>query len=559
MYIKKSFIGLFLFCGFILQAQETYRITYEKINHNRKVEENDPIQVLADQNASIIGTVQSLANTIKKPTEFTYYNHQYPERLTQIFQRDPLVILHTTDSVKWNKVTFVKKNETKKILGLRVKKAVAIVNSNTLDIWYVDNLGINAAPSSIGIPLGFVVEFTRNQNTTIRASKIERIGVSINDLPLLSKIAKQPAVDNLTYRDLLWKSKFTAIELLNQHQINFANNRTSSDSILSLGNGTIVVRKIKLPKIASGSQVFLSIVQNSNGDAYDRTGTAFLIPKANSAEFLKAMKEGPKELPSYQNGNGKTYQGMAATENFNPLIELVRFFTPFGIKHFNHIQQKEMIWEEKANYRQDISEFTNLLSDQEVYIGFYIGNYDQGGHQLSAELTIHANPTQLLGGKKVLSLFNTSNPLEMVGQEYGSMFNSSKGMLVEFELKENWNNAKLRLITTGHGGWSNGDEFLPKENKVYLDNQQVFSIIPWRQDCGSYRAYNPASGNFDNGLSSSDYSRSNWCPGTITNPYFIQLGDLKAGKHQIQLKIPQGEPEAGSFSYWSVSGILLAD
>jgi hypothetical protein len=69
--------------------------------------------------------------------------------------------------------------------------------------------------------------------------------------------------------------------------------------------------------------------------------------------------------------------------------------------------------------------------------------------------------------------------------------------------------------------------------------------------------YNPASGNFQDGLSSSDLSRSNWCPGTVTNPNFILLGDLKAGKHTIQVKIPQGASEGTSFSSWNVSGTLL--
>ena len=130
-------------------------------------------------------------------------------------------------------------------------------------------------------------------------------------------------------------------------------------------------------------------------------------------------------------------------------------------------------------------------------------------------------------------------------------------IFVEFELNEDWKNAKLRFITTGHGGWENGDEFIPKINTVLLDNTSVFSLAPWRQDCGSYRLYNPASGNFDNGISSSDYSRSNWCPGTVTTPYMIHLGDLKAGKHNIQVQIPQGSPEGSSFSSWAISGVLL--
>ncbi len=87
----------------------------------------------------------------------------------------------------------------------------------------------------------------------------------------------------------------------------------------------------------------------------------------------------------------------------------------------------------------------------------------------------------------------------------------------------------------------------------------MFHFTPWREDCGAFRLYNPASGNFQNGLSSSDYSRSNWCPGTATNPIYIELGNLKAGKHTLQVVIPQGKPEGTSFSSWNVSGVLIGN
>jgi hypothetical protein len=126
-----------------------------------------------------------------------------------------------------------------------------------------------------------------------------------------------------------------------------------------------------------------------------------------------------------------------------------------------------------------------------------------------------------------------------------------------FELKEEIQAARLRYITTGHGGWGNGDEFVPKANSIYLDGELIHKFVPWRVDCGSYRLYNPVSGNFANGLSSSDLSRSNWCPGTITYPDYIDLGDLKAGRHTVRVHIPQGPREGNSFSFWNVSGALL--
>jgi hypothetical protein len=117
-------------------------------------------------------------------------------------------------------------------------------------------------------------------------------------------------------------------------------------------------------------------------------------------------------------------------------------------------------------------------------------------------------------------------------------------------------NAQLRYTTTGHGGWENGDEFVPKANSIFIDGKQIFSFIPWRTDCGSYRLYNPASGNFPDGLSSSDLSRSNWCPGTVTNPNFIPLGDLK-GKTYHSGKNSAGPYRRNKFQLMECFGNLL--
>ena len=557
--MKLKSILLIIFCiqAIVLDAQETYKITYERFSNGKKVEENNPIQVLANAKETVIGKQQSFNHTTSYPDEMFYYTKTNPSIISLITQFDSINSIITNDSVAFNKSIFTISKETKRILGLRCKKATTNINSNTVDVWFVDNMDLNASPTMVGMNLGFVLEITRNNNSTIRASKIEREKDLIPS-QFIQKELLQNRVDLLTYKDIIWKSKFVDIPLLNNQQINFSKDFSSNDSIYRFANGTVVVRKIKLPLIKKGSQIFLNVKQQSNGDAYDRTGSVFLIQKNSELTFMDALQKGVNQLPIYTNGNGKKYQGYFPTAQYNPTIELMRFFTPFGINKFNHIQLKNQTWETEAKYRQEISEFQSILSNQEVLIGFFIGNYDQGGHTISANITVHPSGESTLPNQKILPLFNTVNVMEMAGQEYSSLFDDPNGFTVEFTLKEDYNNAKLRFTTTGHGGWENGDEFVPKENTIFVDNQKVFSTIPWRQDCGSYRAYNPASGNFDNGLSSSDYSRSNWCPGTITNPYFIQLGDLKAGKHTIRVSIPQGKPEGNSFSYWNVSGVLLA-
>jgi hypothetical protein len=94
-------------------------------------------------------------------------------------------------------------------------------------------------------------------------------------------------------------------------------------------------------------------------------------------------------------------------------------------------------------------------------------------------------------------------------------------------------------------------------NEIYVDNEKIYKFIPWRTDCGTFREYNPASGNFINGISSSDFSRSNWCPGQVVIPEDIIIGDISAGSHVLKIFIPMGKPEGSSFSSWNVSAILI--
>ncbi len=284
----------------------------------------------------------------------------------------------------------------------------------------------------------------------------------------------------------------------------------------------------------------------------------FIIPTDKKISFLDGLKNGVKQLPIYENGNGEKYQGVVRTENYAPLLELMRFFTPFGVKQFNNLQLKNKVWQDSVYYRQDISELLPALNNQEVWIGMNIGNYDKGGHKVSLNISIHPDEENKQN-TWLLPIFNTNNVMEMAGQQYATMFNNEKGLEVTFEVPQGYKNFKLRYITTGHGGWGNGDEFVPKKNTIVVDNKEIFAFTPWRTDCGSYRLSNPASGNFSDGLSSSDLSRSNWCPGTVTNPIYIDLGTLSPGKHTLQIKIPQGQTEGSSFSSWNVSGTLIGE
>lgn len=561
--IQSSMRNIFILLAVLListiHAQKkpnAVRITYIKSSNGIAIENQDPILVFADKKQTIITSERIITKKATFPYEL-YSLNRINNYWFQTAQLTSSKAISTKDSTSIVNQKFILSKETKKILGHTCYKATTSINSNTIDLWHTTSLGLKGAPTVLGQNLGIVLEVTRNNNYSITATKIEQLKNIPNDV--IVTIDTESTTDILSYKDELWKSRFTTFAIFENEVINFSDQSVSNDSIFRFANGTVIVKKINIGKINNGSQVFIDLKEQSNGDAYDRTGSVFIIPMQSEITFFDALKKGTNVLPVYENGNEKQYQGVVKTTNFNPIIELMRFFTPFGVGHFNYLKLKNREWEEAAFYRQDISDLASQLDNQELIVGVFISNYDKGGHKVSLNLTIHEEENTSSNSKKIIPLFNTLNVMEMAGQNYGTMFNSEKGLEVKFTLSEDLNDVKLRYITTGHGGWENGDEYLQKRNTIIVDSKETFAFTPWRTDCASYRNYNPASGNFANGLSSSDYSRSNWCPGTTTNPIFIDLGNLKAGEHTLTVKIPQGSNEGNSFSSWNVSGVLIGE
>ena len=561
--IKNSIVTLVLFLTFqYVSAQiqfngkELIKVVYQQSYNDQVSENQNPIWVFSDVDNTLITSRDQWQLKSSYPFEMTFVQHK-TNNYTQITFLNETESVAMDDSTSISKQSFELLDETKEILGYRCKKAKTSINSNTIEIWYTNDLNVKGSPSVLGQNLGLVLEYVRNGNFVIRAESINEVSVKLPDFIVKMNPEK---MDKIDYQDKVWKSRFTTIPIFSNQQINFSDTQDLKDGIMHFANGTIALKKIKFPELNSHHQIFLDLTEQSNGDAYDRTGTVFMIPMDKKQSFLDGLQNGVSILPIFENGNGKKYQGVVATENYSPAVELMRFFTPFGVNHFNErVTLKGIRWQDSAFYRQEITPYASILSNREVYIGVFIGNYDKGGHIISTHITIHNDEETDIPLKQVVPLFNTVNIMEMAGQQYGTMFDNDNGLLVSINLKKDIINAQLIYTTTGHGGWGNGDEFVPKKNTILLDGRVVFDLTPWRTDCGSYRLYNPVSGNFSNGLSSSDYSRSNWCPGTVTNPYYIDLGDLKAGLHEIQVKIPQGKPEGNSFSSWNVSGVLIGE
>lgn len=550
--MKHLLFSILLFFGLQISFAQQWEIEYQSQSMEQAPIKNSILLVATPE-------VSLITKPSRKQTEAQYpFERQYLSK-GKIISEAHLSTgkkIYTIDSLSSSKQPFTFHDETKIIAGIRCKKATTSINSNHIVLWYTQDLPIKGGPTSLGNFLGLILEYEINSSRKITATTVRKSKKITLENPFTKTITFESPID---YRDSIWKSKFTTLPVFKNAQVNFDKGNVTNDSILKFANGTVLLKKIKLPKLSLEHQLFVDARVKSNGDAYDRTGSIFIIDPTDKHNFLHGLENGANTLPIYTIETGEKYQGIIRTENYVPTTELMRFFTTFGVSHFNKIQLKDKDWYEWADYRQDITELSPMLSDKEVYVGVFIGNYDKGGHIVDVNLTIHNQGMNVFKNTKAITLFNTTNIMEMAGQNYATLFKDKEGLKMKFYLEEGMKNAHLRYTVTGHGGWGNGDEFVPKTSTIAINNNQTQVVLPWRVDCGSYRLFNPASGNFDNGLSSSDLSRSNWCPGTMTNPFYIPLKDLEAGWHIIQVTIPQGEPEGGSFSAWNVSGVLIGN
>jgi GLPGLI family protein len=447
----------------------------------------------------------------------------------------------------------------------KCKKAEVVLFSNKMELYYTDQLPLKGTPSPrTGIPGGLVLKFVRNGSYELVASEIQ-----LNKSKTVTSLLPQNLgtfVSDAEYYAKSVDNYITTVHVFDNEQICWGWDKPNPkddqlNEVYHFVNGTVIAKKVTLPKTGPDYTVYAELTQYSNGDAYDRTGSVFIIPMDKKQSFLDGLKNGKDVLPKYKTQDDE-YQGVVQSESFSPLLELMRFYTPFGIRHFNDKRAVVgMNWENATYYKQDISELRSKL-EGDVWIGTFIGNYDKGGHKVSLDIKYYPGEMEVrenvkpVQGPWIEPLFNTLNVMEAAGQTYGTMFKNDS-LTVSFVVPEGLKNLMFRYLSTGHGGWENGDEYVQKRNSIFVDDKLEYSYIPWRTDCGTYRKFNPASGNFWNGISSSDGSRSGWCPGTTTNPVYVDLSHLKPGKHTMKVAIPLGPREGTSFSSWNVSGVLF--
>lgn len=553
---KSSLVWISLLLAGFAQAQSGGKpgadITY-KFRYNGKDNPEGNIRLVIQGNRASFQPADVVAQKEKQ-----YLDNKEKATLQMITNKEGKQLTFKKSFADYEQPELLPGTDT--VAGYLCKKARVRVRSNTIEIWYTDALPVKGTPVIGFTPgLGLILRTLRNGTSEYVATKVDLRNVKDEELKWPASMGEM--VDDATYLRQVIENRFTTLNIFNLEQISWGNKfddpTTEQENVTyHYAGGTVILKKVKLPEVKD-AVVFAEVAEYSNGDSYDRTGSVFMIPLDKKTSFLDGLKKGVNELPVYH----EKYRGVVATDNYLPALELMRFFTPFGVSFYNQkVRIKGYQWADSAVYRQDITELLPRLQG-EVWLGIFVGNYDKGGHKVSLRLKYYPgdeDQKDTAAGHWLMPIFNSTNLMEMANQEYGTMFGKDS-LIVTVKIPEGLKNLRLRYTTTGHGGWGGGDEFNKKLNEIFVDGKRVYHFIPWRTDCGNFRLSNPATGNFVNGLSSSDLSRSNWCPGGVTEPVTIPLPDLTPGEHTFKVAIPLGEREGNSFSAWNVSGCLLAD
>lgn len=105
-------------------------------------------------------------------------------------------------------------------------------------------------------------------------------------------------------------------------------------------------------------------------------------------------------------------------------------------------------------------------------------------------------------------------------------------------------NAKIYVISSNHGANSGGEEYNRRSHEIYFDSALIDTYVPGGKSCEEFRQYNTqGNGIYGAGPKSLSYwtSFNNWCPGDIIPIRVYDLGNVSAGTHTFNVKIPQAQ------------------
>lgn len=326
-------------------------------------------------------------------------------------------------------------------------------------------------------------------------------------------------VSTISAQNEISKTGLRTIEIFRQADIYFSSDDTTiykKVDIYSSDNGRVINADIELPVFEQEVRIIASL-------------KILPIPKDELVVFDKWDRAGNIRLSK---------EGMAD-------IEIIKFITAYG---------------GTSEYEVDVSHLAPVLQGSCSFKGF-IDTWVSPAWKI--DFSLGFQPVADSSGEEIYIDY-IINPDWLEGvlfeQSYTTANAGDTGIDVEVVVPQGINRIVLYYFVSGHcTDGSGADEFMPKDNVIYVDNRVVHRFQPWRDDCRNFRDQNPYTRRWSDGYWSSDYSRSGWCPGDKVDPFQIDLTDhLTAGRHNLRFVIENVRPENDKqdYGYWRISGYL---
>lgn len=233
-----------------------------------------------------------------------------------------------------------------------------------------------------------------------------------------------------------------------------------------------------------------------------------------------------------------------------PGLELIRAITPFG---------------GPMTITEDITDVVNA-HDGKQKLRIHITTYSDGDGIVSGS----AGGWNVSAKVDLVPGVAPRNVISATPLYYASLTDPAGPGPLPFEIPEGATSARIDYRTTGHGGPNTGpgctgpaEEFCRRDHEILIDDGAPMPWKPWRTDCEkgcTDATYEGGSEPFDYCLenpcglpASVRASRANWCPGSVTPPFAIDLLEVSPGAHSFSFRVP-GLIEGGS---WQTSATLF--
>ena len=137
--------------------------------------------------------------------------------------------------------------KTEKYLGLNCKVVRTVVNSNTIDVWYTNDIALRGTPQTWrGVPDGLVLRVVRNGDSVQEAVDIK----ALKDKSPLLPTEWGHYLDNSNYSYAINQSGVISVPVFDQQTICFNGAKLpetlEEGKVYAAAGGTIVLKKVKL-------------------------------------------------------------------------------------------------------------------------------------------------------------------------------------------------------------------------------------------------------------------------------------------------------------------------